>query len=283
MFAVGTDSAQVAGAYGVNQVYYGSTPANGAGQTIAIIDPGDDSHVGSDLAAFDSHFGIAAPPSFTVTGENGARPLYPAVTNISEAGNTVTVKTASAHGLSPNDYVVIKDASGAYGTGAFQVLTVPTSTSFTFHDSKSGLPSESSGVALSNPVAYGETALDVEWAHAMAPGANIVLIEMSGGLQKGDEVNAVNEAVTMGAHVVSMSFGRGEYSTEAGPLTSQLDDGVFTAPGVAFVSATGDSGTPGQYQAFSPNVLAVGATNLNLNADGSYSSEQGSSAPRQRP
>jgi hypothetical protein len=277
--------AQVAGAYGVNQVYYGSTPANGAGQTIALLDAGDDSHIAADLAAFDSQFGLPAPPSFTVTGEDGTRPLYPAVTNISEQGNTVTVTTASAHGLSVNDCFQIKDASGKYTTRIYQVSTVPTPTSFTFHDATSGLPTESSGVTIFNPVDTGETALDVEWAHAMAPGANIVLVEMSGSWGGGDVVNGVHEATSLGAHVVSMSFGGGEYNynskndTELGSSTSQEDDGLFTASGVAFVAATGDTGAPGEYPAFSPNVLAVGATNLYLSADGSYAHETGWSSP----
>ena len=64
---------QVRAAYGVNLINYGSTPGNGAGQTIAIIDPGDDSAIASDLVSFDALYGLPAPPSFTVVGETGAR------------------------------------------------------------------------------------------------------------------------------------------------------------------------------------------------------------------
>ena len=54
---------QVRHAYGVDQINFGSVAGNGAGQTIAIIDPGDDpklvdstdpSFSSSDLAKFDT-------------------------------------------------------------------------------------------------------------------------------------------------------------------------------------------------------------------------------------
>jgi hypothetical protein len=283
--------AQVAAAYGVNQVYYGSTPANGAGQTIAILDSGDDPEIvnssaagfsTSDLGEFDSKYGIASPPSFslTVTGEDGTRPLYPIVTQISEnRSNTVTVTTKTAHGLSVNDWINISDTAGNY-SGLFRVTAVKNSTSFSglFYDPTPNLPTESSGVTLDNPVDAGETSLDVEWAHAMAPGAKIVLIEMSGGVGF-DMLNAIPEAKTVGAEVVSMSLGWDEFSGENGSSTSQFDDGLFTEPRTAYVAATGDFSIPASYPAVSPNVLAVGATNLNLNADGSYLSEKGWSTP----
>src|SRR5207302_5794573 len=49
-------------------------------------------------------------------------------------------------------------------------------------------------------------------------------------------------------------------------------DGIFTTPighiGITFVAATGDSGLPGFYPSFSPNVLAAGGTTLSVDADG---------------
>jgi hypothetical protein len=53
-------------------------------------------------------------------------------------------------------------------------------------------------------------------------------------------------------------------------------DSTFTTPGVTFVASTGDYGAANpEYPAFSPNVVAVGGTSLNLNADNSYNSETG--------
>ena len=59
-----------------------------------------------------------------------------------------------------------------------------------------------------------------------------------------------------------------------------LYDSDLTTPaghqGVTFVASTGDYGTADpEYPAFSPNVVAVGGTSLNLNGDDSYSSETG--------
>ncbi len=119
----------------------------------------------------------------------------------------------------------------------------------------------------------GEEALDVEWAHAMAPGATIMLVEA----QDASPTNlfaAVNFARQQaGVSVVSMSFGGNETSDE-----TQFD-ADFTTPaghnGVTFVASTGDSGEPGGYPAFSPNVVATGGTSLAIDSVGNYQSETG--------
>jgi subtilase family serine protease len=120
-----------------------------------------------------------------------------------------------------------------------------------------------------------EISLDVEWAHAMAPGANILLVEASSN-SFADLMTAVDYARNQpGVAVVSMSWGGGEWSGEAGY------DGYFTTPaghsGVTFVAATGDSGSSGapEYPSVSPNVLAVGGTQLNTDGYGNYQSETG--------
>jgi hypothetical protein len=118
-----------------------------------------------------------------------------------------------------------------------------------------------------------EEALDVEWAHALAPGAAIVLVECrsSGGP---DLYAGVKMAAALpGVSVVSMSWGSAEYTGEA------AFDGDFTTPaghqGVTFVAATGDAGAPGLYPAYSPNVLAVGGTTLTLQGSTDYGGESG--------
>jgi|GEM_PF-710395 len=120
-----------------------------------------------------------------------------------------------------------------------------------------------------------ETSLDVEWAHAVAPAAHIVLVEANSQLI-GDLMGSVATAAGRpGVSVVSMSWGFPE-----GMSIFQSDeaafDGIFNKPGVTFVASTGDFGTADpEYPAFSPNVLAVGGTSLTLNADNSYKSEIG--------
>lgn len=118
----------------------------------------------------------------------------------------------------------------------------------------------------------GEEALDVEWAHAIAPMAHIILVEAKAAnnnlytaLQWAEDQSAVS--------VISMSWGGSEASGETS------DDSYFQTPsghhGITFIASTGDNAAPGEYPAFSPNVVAVGGTSLYLNSNGTYSSETG--------
>ena len=126
-----------------------------------------------------------------------------------------------------------------------------------------------------------ETSLDVEWAHAMAPGANIVLVEA-----KSDSVSDLFAALTTaknyaGVSVVSISWGTTEFSGESSY------DSYFTTSsghtGVTFVVSSGDSGAYNSgtgaktvdYPAASPNVLSVGGTYLTVDSNGNYVSETG--------
>ncbi len=124
-----------------------------------------------------------------------------------------------------------------------------------------------------------EEALDVEWTHAMAPGAQIILVEAS-SQSLPDLMSAVATAAAQpGVSVVSMSWGFPE--SYAGLASAQAQyDSYFTTPaghqGVTFVASTGDYGSAvPEYPAFSPNVVAIGGTSLALNADGSYNNETG--------
>jgi hypothetical protein len=117
-----------------------------------------------------------------------------------------------------------------------------------------------------------EIALDVEWAHAMAPMASILLVEATDN--SNNLFNAVGFAARQtGVVAVSMSWGGGEDSSETS------FDSIFTTPsghpGVTYVASSGDSGAPPIYPAISPNVLSVGGTHLNVDGVGNYSSEYG--------
>jgi subtilase family serine protease len=115
-----------------------------------------------------------------------------------------------------------------------------------------------------------ETALDVEWAHAIAPRANILLVEANTD-SEADLFSAVRYAANQpGVSVVSMSFGLSEAPSDPS------FDSTFTTPaghaGVTFVAASGDQGQL-TYPSASPNVLAVGGTSLTLDGSGNYVSE----------
>jgi subtilase family serine protease len=112
-----------------------------------------------------------------------------------------------------------------------------------------------------------EIALDVEWAHAIAPAANIMLVEAAtNSLQ--DLFQAVRVAISSGATVISMSWGGGEGSYQTN------FDAIFSAsPTVAFTASSGDSGFGVSYPASSPYVIAVGGTTLSVDANGKRLSE----------
>lgn len=107
-----------------------------------------------------------------------------------------------------------------------------------------------------------ESALDTQWAHAIAPGADILLVEAaSNGLA--DLFTAVLIAAAQPrVSVVSMSWGTSEFFGET------IFDTFLDHTGVTFVAASGDSGNPGAYPAASPYVIAVGGTTLRLDRKG---------------
>ena len=140
-----------------------------------------------------------------------------------------------------------------------------------------------------------EEALDVEWAHAMAPGAKIDVIEVNDdanwptNLLAGDAL----AAGLPGVSVVSNSWGWTEWSGE-----TAYDSSTFVTPsghtGVTFLTASNDNGAnvypsppsnpapsagnDGYYPATSPNVVSVGGTQLTV-TNNAYGSETGWSFP----
>lgn len=113
-----------------------------------------------------------------------------------------------------------------------------------------------------------EAALDVQWAHVIAPGATILLVEAASDSLT-DLLNAVNYAVTQGASVVSLSWGAYEF------LGQSSYNKAFSGNNVIFLASSGDTGGLVNWPSVSPNVLACGGTSLNLTKDGQYVSETG--------
>lgn len=111
----------------------------------------------------------------------------------------------------------------------------------------------------------GEISLDVQWAHAIAPRAKILLVEAASA-SNAALYRAVDVAVQNGATVVSMSWGGPEASNETST------DSHFNRPGVTMVVSSGDSGNGAEYPAASPYVVSVGGTHLTLSG-GTYVTE----------
>jgi len=128
----------------------------------------------------------------------------------------------------------------------------------------------------------GETTLDVEYAHAGAPNAKIVLVEVAKeDLQ--DLALGVRYAVQHKlGNVISLSWGEPEQAL--GQRFVSAYSSIFSQAAsshITIVASSGDSGASGQdengnyyrhpvasWPATSPFVTAVGGTTLNLNASG---------------
>jgi subtilase family serine protease len=185
--------------------------ADGAGQTIAIIDAFAAPRIKHDLSVFDAQFGIS-------------------------------------------DFIDTKRK-----TRALRIAQ------------PDGAPKTDVGWAL-------ETSLDVEWAHAIAPKARILLVQaLSDALT--DLVSALDWARAQpGVSSISMSWGSAEFKPE-----QTFDQFLETPPGhiggggvaggVTFFSSSGDAGSGTSWPAVSPNVVSVGGTTLHTDQAGNYLSE----------
>ena len=107
----------------------------------------------------------------------------------------------------------------------------------------------------------GEIALDVQWAHATAPLARLVLIEAPDATSSG-LMGAVQLANRMGPGAVSMSWGSTEGSWDL------ADDSLFTTANMSYFAATGDNGTGVIWPSVSSHVVAVGGTSLTYSGSG---------------
>ena len=222
-------AAQIRAAYGINSIPdFGSATADGSGQTIAIVDVGNDPSILTDLDGFDRAMSLTTDSGQTLYQQYGA------------ASSILTVYNQAGVNITP--YI------GASGTN--------------------GVPPDGGWT--------GEITLDVESAHAIAPGAKIDLIETNvgtgttwGNLFAGD----ATAANLPGVSVVSNSWAWSEWSGE-----TAYDSSTFVTPsghtGVTFLAGTGDWGEPADYPALSPNVVAVGGTQLTLD-NNAYASETG--------
>ncbi len=212
-----------------------------------------------------------AVPDVQALAVAGSAPYTPAEIRAAYGFNSVTFKNGTVAGTGAGETIAIIDAYGdshiAGDLAAFDA---------TFHLAGANLRvvNENGGANLpasSNSSWAMETSLDVEWAHAIAPGATILLVQANSSSMS-DLLTAVNYARNApGVSVVSMSWGASEFQGE------NSFDSYFTTPaghtGVTFVGSSGDTGAPSLWPALSPNVLAVGGTTLSVTSSGGYISE----------
>lgn len=173
--------------------------------------------------------------------------------NLPSTGGTGTIAIVDAY----DDPTVVNDLnvfSNQFG------LPLTSTGYFTEHKMSSSIKTNG-GWAL-------EISLDVQWAHAIAPSANILLVEASSSSDV-DLIAAVDYARTQpGVVAVSMSWGGSEWATE-----SSYDSHFTSSNGVVFFASSGDSGVGASWPAVSPNVVGVGGTTITFNGVGTLSSE----------
>ncbi len=176
------------------------------------------------------------------------------------------------------------DAAGSEAIAVVDAYDYPTALAdFNAFSKKFGLPQESGDHAVLQVVyATGtrpkynsgwsqEAALDIEWAHAMAPSAKIILVEAA-STSYADLLSAVDVASALDCvHEVSMSWGGSEFKNEAGAAY----DGHFSALNVVYFASSGDNGGQTCWPGVSPNAVSAGGTTLYLDTSGNFLSESG--------
>lgn len=217
--------------------------------------------------------GTTAHPTFVLADASSLTPPFSpeqireaySINSIPETGAGQTIAIIDAY----NDPDIASDVTNFdayYNLQAFNVAGGPTFTVVNQNNAAAPLPANAA------PGNWDlEESLDVEYAHSIAPGANIILFEANSS-DTNDLYAAVGVAKNIpGVSVITMSWGGEEDPSD--PTFNSL----FTTPvghqGITFIASTGDSGVPGGTPAMMPNVLAVGGSSLTINSDGSYGGE----------
>jgi subtilase family serine protease len=174
-------------------------------------------------------------------------------------GHGATVAIVDAYD-SPNALADLNTFSNQFALPAFPAAAgSPCAPTFTKVNETGGavLPKRDKGWEV-------EINLDTQWVHAIAPCANIVLVEANSS-NTSDLLTAVGYAKTV-ASVVSMSWGGDESRSQTS------SDSAFLKTGVTFLASSGDSGAGVEWPASSPNVIAVGGTQLTVATGGGLAS-----------
>lgn len=183
-----------------------------------------------------------------------------------------------AGGLSPGQIRTAYNLPSTGGSGTIAIIDAyddPTALSdLNAFSSHFGLPIanfEKHMMATGIPTDAGwalEISLDVQWVHAIAPSAKILLVEATSSAIS-SLVAAVDYARSRSDVVaVSMSWGGSEFSGE-----SSYDTHFTSSYGATFFAASGDSGAGVWWPAVSAKVVGVGGTTLTFAAGGGVSSE----------
>jgi subtilase family serine protease len=221
--------------------------------------------------------GLPRTPLYVFIPEGGAQPAIPLGETPASIACIYGVTTKTA-GCPKSGTVLPTGGTKAIAVVEYGQYTNMTKDAQTF-SSTFGLPAPNvtqvcaeSSCPANNGTGWDlETALDVQWAHAMAPNAQIYVVSFATDpLSGGAEQKAAQLVAAAGGGEVSNSWGYngGEFSTE-----TQLDTYFVSSTDVFFASA-GDSGAIPQYPSVSPNVVSAGGTTIVRDSSGNFKSEQ---------
>jgi hypothetical protein len=121
----GLTPAQVRGAYGVTNIGFDGVVGNGAGETIAILDPGDDTGLvnstasnfsSSDLAIFDSYYGLINPPSFVKMGftDTSTPTLTTTLPSAGTADDEISLDVEWSHVIAPSANILLVEGAADF-------------------------------------------------------------------------------------------------------------------------------------------------------------------------
>jgi subtilase family serine protease len=249
-------------------------------------------------AQCETDYGIACYQTFQLQRAYDLAPLFSR--GINGRGETIVIIDAFGSPSIASDLQTFDSQMGLPNPPSFQVITpegpitttASTCTS-TFSPTGPDLCSDYYGWT-------DETSLDVEWSHAMAPGASIVLVETpmteTEGVYGFPQIVAAENYV-INHHlgdVISQSFGANEQTFTSASQINSLRSANLNAAlhGVTMLSGSGDNGSTNQicdpasgcanpnnviccsstgtisWPASDPLTTAVGGTQLHLNAEG---------------
>lgn len=192
------------------------------------------------------HYAITIP---TGTTPAMIRRFY----NLGDFGGSGVIAIVDAYHY-PNAPADLAKFSSTFGLPALPLCSAVNSF-------QSGTPCLKIEAEPTSPVDCGwssEAALDLEWAHAIAPNASLLLLEAPSN-QNGDLYSAVAKArdeITAFHGQLSMSWATASEDSQTATYGSTFTDGVL------YFAATGDTGGQVGFPASFPSVIAVGGTFL---------------------
>ena len=201
-------------------------------------------------------------------GPSFLRKAYTFPSNLDGTGQTILIVDAFGSPTIEADLALFDSIFGIQKPPSFTIFC------------PQGCPPSSPNNKLHGPVGWSvETSLDVEYAHAMAPGANIVLVVAA--TSTGDAINAAEAAAIekYPGSIMSQSFGTGEFlikgnkaqiaqahknylAAQAASITVLASAGDFGAANVSMLGLKPIFGTEANasFPSSDPLVTAVGGT-----------------------